>query len=234
MSRLRLIALASALAAGVAATATADELVLVSGATKTGVIVEETESLVRLQTPLGITGIGREFIAEIRRATPEANAAILAGWRADAETAASERAARRAERDAAGASERAYTEAQRGKGLVRYDDEWMTPREADLRLQQEQQTLDAANDRRVRDMEAEVHRQEQRSIEAQAQADGLDQELANMQQLLHDRDADMTELEKRIEECKVDRLRTMESYARQIFRLQRQLGDCRAHCPNVP
>ncbi len=228
------IALVLVLTVGVGRPAQADELVLVSGVTKVGIIEDETETLVRLRTRLGVTGIGHEFIEEIRRHTPEENAAIEAQWKAEGAAEDAERAARRTKREAKAAAAGAHADAQREKGLVLHEGEWLSPQEVKLRLQRERQAQEAANDRRVHQLQEEVHAIEGRTIEAETRAATLEGEVTRVGQLLRERDARVAELERELRAAEDERYRREQHHAHFIRELRLQLADCRARCPPAP
>ncbi len=220
MSRFRLGAATLAACVGLATGAAADEIVMHSGTVTEGVIVEETDTLIQVRTALGVTGIAREFIAEVRRATPEANAALEAGWRREAAEETAKREARRAEREAKKAAARAYAAAQRAMGLVLYDGEWLPRAEAELRVRREQQELEAANHRRIAALQEQAR-------EADHRAAGLEEEIARLNGFLRERDARIATLDDDLAHCEYNLHAVNQRYAFTIHDLQRRLAACR-------
>lgn len=212
----------------------ADQIVLQSGAVKEGIIEEETETLVRLRTRLGVTGIGREFIREVRRASPEANAALQAQWVADSTREAAERDARRAAREAEEEADRAYAAEQRAQGLVLDEGEWVSPTEAELRHRHRQQALDVENNRRLSEMEGRLQAADARVAAAEARAADRDAEIDRLVEQLQDADDRVARAEAALRDCEYDRGRIEQHYLYAIGDLQRRLADCQARCPAPP
>lgn len=127
MSRRLLFAIVVASLCVSHATAMADVIILNTGVEKEGVILQEDENEIKLQTKLGTTGFPRDLIESIVRVSEKENDQLLLRW--DREKELRERAkVERVKRL------RAFEAEQKAKGLVKYKDEWMTPTEAEARL----------------------------------------------------------------------------------------------------
>lgn len=100
--------------------AMADEIYFTSGYSKTGVVIHETESSVRFKTEMGLVTVSREKISFIEKASEQENQALLKKWR---EKALVEEEQLEAKREA----EKKYEIEQIKKGLVKFEDEWMSP-----------------------------------------------------------------------------------------------------------
>jgi hypothetical protein len=98
----------------------ADEIYFTSGYSQKGVVIRETESYVRFKTELGLVTLSPEKIDFIEKASDEENQAMLKRWR--------EEAARQQEQlDAKREAERKFELQQLEKGLVNFEDNWVTP-----------------------------------------------------------------------------------------------------------
>lgn len=120
--RLRLLAAAFALPLLVAISASpapADEIYFKSGYSQTAVVIRETEKTVRFKSDLGLSSISREKIDFVEKATEEENRALLKKWR---EKELRQKEMAEAKREA----QRKFETEQLAKGLVKFEDEWMT------------------------------------------------------------------------------------------------------------
>jgi hypothetical protein len=98
----------------------ADEIYFTSGYSQTGVVIRETETYLRFKTEMGLVTISQEKINFVEKASDEENQAMLKKWR--------EKVLREEEQlDAKREAEREYEIQQIKKGLVNFEDEWMTP-----------------------------------------------------------------------------------------------------------
>lgn len=193
----------------------ADEVVLKSGLTKVGIIEQETDELIRLRTALGATGISREFVAEVRRATPAENAALEAEWAAQAKAEAAERATRREAREA-------FADAQREKGLILFEGDWVTPEEAGLRREERRASANLAQ------LKSSLQVAEQRAAAAELRAATTEAEVTGLRDGLRERDATLDELGGRLREAEYALAHCGEAYQAAIHSLRRRLDACEA------
>ncbi|MBI5116346.1 hypothetical protein HZA56_07710 [Candidatus Poribacteria bacterium] len=142
-------ALVALLAAAGSSPLDADEIYFKSGYSRTAVVLSETDAMIKFKTEMGISTISREKVDFVEKATPQENQLLLRKWR---EKELKEEEAREAKREA----ERRFDEAQRAKGLIQFEEKWMTPKERD-------EILDIRS-------RAKEHR---RRFEAEQQAKGL-------------------------------------------------------------
>jgi hypothetical protein len=106
------------------APARADVVNLANGNAMAGIVVETTAEGVNLQVDdEGFITVDSSTIASVKKETAEQNERRRAKWREDRKKA-----------EDAEAGKAAYAEKQRAKGLVLYEDEWMTPVEARQRM----------------------------------------------------------------------------------------------------
>jgi hypothetical protein len=107
-----------------ASSSRADVVQLVNGKALSGIVTRRTESELDLQVDEeGTVTIATDTIKSVEMQAATDNKELKAKWRAD-----------RIKQEADEAEKRRYAEAQRAKGLVLYEDEWMTPAEAKQRL----------------------------------------------------------------------------------------------------
>ncbi|MBI4831629.1 MAG: hypothetical protein HY801_08770, partial [Candidatus Lindowbacteria bacterium] len=112
------------LAAAPAPPLCADEIYFKSGYSRTAVVLSETEDTVKFKTEMGISTISREKVDFVEKATSQENQLLLRRWR---EKESAQEQAREAKREA----EREFEEAQKAKGLIKFEGKWMTPKERD-------------------------------------------------------------------------------------------------------
>ena len=113
-------AVALLLAAMPASHAPADEIYFRNGHSQTAVVIRETDTSVRFKSALGLSTISREKIDFIEKASEEENQALLKNWREEV-------LGRKAMQEARREAERKFKAEQLGKGLVKFEGEWMTP-----------------------------------------------------------------------------------------------------------
>jgi hypothetical protein len=102
------------------APAFADEIYFTSGYSETAVVVRETDQNVRFRTEMGMSTISKEKISFIEKAAPGENQRLLKEWK-EKETK------RKAEAEAAEEAERKFEQEQIAKGLVKFEEKWMSP-----------------------------------------------------------------------------------------------------------
>lgn len=95
---------AVAVVLGLGTAAVADVVHFTSGRSKTGIVLEETDTAIRLETAEGVVGIPWSVIESIDRGTAQENTAIRRAWAEAARDAQRARRARRAARRAARAA----------------------------------------------------------------------------------------------------------------------------------
>lgn len=201
MLRSLLAVLGVCVALAPAVPARADVIVFKSGLRKVGLIESETPETIRFRTRLGTTGISRDFIAQIERGTPEENAALQRYWAEEAQAAAANRERQAELRRAREQEQQAFEEVQRAKGLVKFDDEWLTPHEAELRLRRRQQELQAGLDRRVGGLEARLEQSEGRVATLERENARLREEVESLLHTVEDKDRTIDELTYSLERC---------------------------------
>ena len=127
----------------------ADEIYFSSGYSRTAVVIRQTDSTITLKTEMGISTLSRDKVDFVEKATDEENQLLLRKWRRkDLEL----KEARETQR----AAKQRFEEAQRAKGLIRFEGNWMLPEE-------KQEILELRK-------RAKEHRRE---FEAQQRASGL-------------------------------------------------------------
>jgi hypothetical protein len=98
----------------------ADEIYFTSGYSETGVVVSETETAVRFKTKMGLVTVSRQKVSFVEKASDEENQAMLKKWRQKALLQEEQLEAKRE-------AERRFEIEQSKKGLVKFEDEWMSP-----------------------------------------------------------------------------------------------------------
>ncbi len=106
------------------AAAAADVIYFKSGYSHTGVIIRENEEEITFKTDMGISTISKEKVDFVEKATPEENQKLLKNWRQKDEES---KAAAEAQREA----EKKFETDQIAKGLIKFEDKWVTPQEKD-------------------------------------------------------------------------------------------------------
>lgn len=102
----------------------ADLVQLVDGKTMSGIVTRKTDAELDLQVDEeGTVTIASDTVKSVDLQSAKENKELKAKWRAD-----------RLKQQATEDEQRRYAESQRAKGLVLYEDEWMTPEEAKHRL----------------------------------------------------------------------------------------------------
>lgn len=100
--------------------ASADEIYFRNGYSVTAVVIRDTEKSLRFKTEMGLSTISKEKIDFVDQAASEENRALLKKWR-EKELRLEEQLEARRE------AQKKFGEEQRSKGLVKFEDEWMTP-----------------------------------------------------------------------------------------------------------
>lgn len=98
----------------------ADEIYFKSGYSETAVIIRETEDSLRFKTDMGLSTISMGRIDFIEKASQEENRALLKKWR-EKELRLKETLEKRRE------AEKQFEDRQIAKGLIKFEEEWMTP-----------------------------------------------------------------------------------------------------------
>lgn len=123
--RLRLHCLATAIFLLVVITfrslpVSADEIYFKSGHSSTAVVLNETDTSITFRTELGMLTLGLDKIDFVDKATPEENQALRRKWREDE---LKKKESMEAKKEAL----RRFEEEQIARGLVKFEDNWMTP-----------------------------------------------------------------------------------------------------------
>jgi hypothetical protein len=112
-----------------------DEVYFTSGYSETGVVIRETDDAVRFRTEMGMSTISREKISFIEKATPEENQLLLKKYR-------EKRDRRKAEAEARKEAERKFEQEQIAKGLIKFEERWISPAEKEKILETRRQALE--------------------------------------------------------------------------------------------
>jgi len=113
----------------------ADEIYFTSGYAETGVIVRETDDNVRFRTEMGMSSVSKEKISFIEKATPEENQLLMKEWRG-------KRAKRKAEAEAQKEAEHKFEQEQIAKGLLKFEEKWMSPAQKEKLLDTRKRALE--------------------------------------------------------------------------------------------
>ena len=112
----------------------ADEIYFTSGYSETGVVVRETDDNVRFRTEMGMSTVSKGKISFVEKAAPEENQLLLREWR-------EKRAKRKAEAEARKEAERKFEQEQIAKGLLKFEEEWMSPAQKEKLLDTRKRAL---------------------------------------------------------------------------------------------
>jgi len=134
-------------------TGSADVIHFTSGRQKIGIVLGETDTMIRLQTQAGTIGVPKSTVERIEYASEDENRDLRQQWYVEQRREEREREQRRAEREA---EEEARAVAQRG--MVEVDGQLMTQAEADRRAQA------AANQQEAKRQRVEKYRREQQTL----------------------------------------------------------------------
>ncbi|UCD59150.1 MAG: hypothetical protein JSV16_08690 [Candidatus Hydrogenedentota bacterium] len=99
-----------------------DEIYFKSGYSRTAVVIRETEDTITFKTEMGMSTISRDRVDFVEKATQEENRLLFRKWRERELQIKEAREARRAAR-------KRFEDAQKAKGLVKFEGNWMTPEE---------------------------------------------------------------------------------------------------------
>ncbi|RJP17066.1 MAG: hypothetical protein C4520_17850 [Candidatus Abyssobacteria bacterium SURF_5] len=116
------------LSAALLSPALADEIYFKSGTSRTAVVIREKDGFITFKTEMGVSTVSRDNIDFVEKATDEENQVLLRKWREQ------ERAEIEA-RDARRAAERAFEQEQLSKGMIQFENKWMTPEEKERILE---------------------------------------------------------------------------------------------------
>ncbi|GAB4342074.1 MAG: hypothetical protein Kow0099_19290 [Candidatus Abyssubacteria bacterium] len=115
-------ALALLLASAAAPSASADEIYFKSGYSRTVVVLKESEDSITFMTEMGVSTISRDQVDFIEKVSDKENQELRRKWR---ERELQEKKAQEERR----AARRKYEQEQLAKGLIKFEDKWMTPEE---------------------------------------------------------------------------------------------------------
>jgi hypothetical protein len=108
--------------AGASRSVSADEIYFKSGFSRTVVVLKETEDSVTFVTEMGISTIGKEQVDFIEKASDAENQELRKNWRK------MELQEKKAQEERQAARQK-YEQEQLAKGLIKFEDRWMTPEE---------------------------------------------------------------------------------------------------------
>lgn len=106
----------------------ADIIYFKSGGEVVGVVQEETEETITIETELGVMSWPRDKVESIKRSSPEEREALVKKWE-------EEKKRKEEEEKQRAKAKAAYEEKQRAKGLVKYSGKWMKPEQREELMQ---------------------------------------------------------------------------------------------------
>lgn len=121
----------------IGAPARADIVHLMSGSSHECIVLRATDEWVKYETAIGVVSLPRNKVAGITREPEETNLTLRRGWQAERAAAEARRRARKRKAQV----ERLTRKAQ---GLVKYQEEWVSPEERDARRAAERAAQAAA------------------------------------------------------------------------------------------
>jgi hypothetical protein len=102
--------------------ALADEIYFKSGYSQTAVVVRETDDSITFKTAMGLSTVSRQKIDFVEKGSREENQELLKKWRQN-ELQEKER------QEAKAAARQKFEAEQKAKGLLKFEDKWVTPAE---------------------------------------------------------------------------------------------------------